>query len=49
EIDNFTGVSSPYEEPKAPDLIIDTTQLTLKESVKKILELTLANTVLKEF
>ncbi len=48
KIDNFTGVTSPYEEPEAPDLIIDTTQLTLKESVKKVLELTLSNTVLKE-
>jgi len=49
KIDNFTGVTSPYEEPEAPDLIIDTTQLTLNESVKKILELTLVTTVLKEF
>ena len=24
EIDNFTGISSPYEEPKTPDLILDT-------------------------
>ncbi|MCK4947013.1 MAG: adenylyl-sulfate kinase [Candidatus Aureabacteria bacterium] len=41
EIDNFTGVTSPYEEPEDPDLIIDTTRLTLKESARKVLELTL--------
>ena len=34
EIKNFTGIDSPYEEPINPDLIIDTSKLTLKESVK---------------
>jgi len=37
EIKNFTGVSSPYEAPESPDLIVDTDQETLDESVGKVL------------
>lgn len=36
EIKNFTGVSATYEEPKQPNLVIDTTHLSIEESVKKI-------------
>ena len=37
EIKNFTGISSPYEVPESPDLIVDTDQETLDESVDKVL------------
>ena len=37
EIKNFTGISSPYEAPESPDLIVDTDQETLDESVGKVL------------
>jgi adenylylsulfate kinase len=37
EINNFTGISSPYEVPESPDLIVDTDQETLDESVDKVL------------
>ena len=37
EIKNFTGVSSLYEVPESPDLIVDTDQETLDESVDKVL------------
>ena len=36
-IDDFTGISSPYEEPHNPELTIDTQNITIDESVKKIL------------
>lgn len=39
EIKDFTGISSPYEEPEKPDLKIDTSQLTLEESVQRIVAL----------
>ena len=39
EIKNFTGISSPYEEPENPDLKIDTSQLTLEESVQQVIDL----------
>ncbi len=39
EIKNFTGISSPYEEPDNPDLKIDTSQLTLEESVQQVIDL----------
>ena len=33
EIPHFTGVSSPYEEPETPDLVVDTENLTRGESL----------------
>jgi len=37
KIKNFTGISSPYEVPESPDLIVDTDQEILDESVDKVL------------
>lgn len=36
EIPNFTGVSSPYEKPVNPDLVLNTKELTLDECVLKL-------------
>ncbi len=38
-IKNYTGVSSPYEEPEGPDLVVDTEVLDIETSVRKVLEL----------
>lgn len=38
EISDFTGVSSPYEEPTQPDLELDTTELSVGECVERVLE-----------
>lgn len=37
EIPQFTGVSSPYEEPEEADLVLDTTALTVDECVSLVL------------
>ena len=37
EIKNFTGISSPYEAPVAPELIVNTGSLTLNESVDRVI------------
>lgn len=37
EIKQFTGIDSPYEEPVNPDITIDTAELSLDESVDKII------------
>ncbi len=39
EVANFTGVSSPYEPPENPDLVVDTGSQTLDESVKLVMNL----------
>ncbi len=39
EIKQFTGVSAPYEAPEAPELELRTDQLSIAESVTRILEL----------
>ena len=36
EIDNFTGISAPYEPPLNPTIEIDTTKQTIEESVETI-------------
>ena len=38
EIDNFTGVSSPYQVPENPEIIIDTSINSVEQSVELILE-----------
>lgn len=38
EIKNFTGIDSPYESPKHPELNIDTSKLDIEKSLKIILE-----------
>lgn len=41
EIKNFTGISAPFEAPAHPALTLDTSILSLEESVNKLLELIL--------
>ena len=38
KIANFTGISSPYEEPENPDIVVDTSGHTIEECVDIILE-----------
>ncbi len=38
EVKNFTGVDDPYEEPKDPELTLDTDRETVDESVRKVLD-----------
>jgi adenylylsulfate kinase-like enzyme len=37
EIQNFTGISDPYEEPLDPEVIVDSELEELEESVAKVL------------
>ena len=37
EIKDFTGVNAPYESPESPDIEINTEQLTVEQSVSKII------------
>jgi len=47
EIQNFTGISSPYEVSRSPDLIVDTSQETLNESVDKVLDVLINKVIIK--
>jgi bifunctional enzyme CysN/CysC len=38
ELKNFTGIDSPYEEPEAPEIRIDTTKLSADEAADLIVE-----------
>lgn len=37
EIDNFTGVSDPYEEPESPDVVVDSSTEGVEASVARVL------------
>ena len=39
EVPNFTGIDSPYEIPEHPDLILRTDQLSIEQSVGRLVEL----------
>lgn len=45
-IKDFTGISSPYEAPEAPELALDTGALPLEECVEKVLGLLRARGVI---
>jgi adenylylsulfate kinase len=37
-IKEYTGVSSPYEEPQNPDLVVDTEKIDIKAAAKRVIE-----------
>lgn len=37
EVKEFTGISAPYEEPLNPELMIDTSKMTVEESTRTVL------------
>ena len=39
QIQDFTGISSPYEDPEHPELVLDTAKLEVKECVNMIVAL----------
>ena len=38
EIKNYTGISSPYEKPKKPDLVINTATMPLQQCITTIID-----------
>ena len=48
EIKEFTGISSPYEEPENPDLIIDTANNSVEECVRVVINLLVERNVVRE-
>lgn len=38
QLTNFTGVDSPYEPPECPDIIIETTEITVEQAADKIIQ-----------
>ena len=38
KITDFTGISSPFEAPKNPELTINTSKLSIEESVQKVID-----------
>jgi adenylylsulfate kinase len=38
EIENFTGISDPYEAPQHPEVVVETDKLSVDECVERVLE-----------
>jgi bifunctional enzyme CysN/CysC len=38
EIQEFTGISAPYEEPEAAELVVDTSALPIEDSVRAVID-----------
>lgn len=47
EIKEFTGISSPYEAPEQPELILDTDKLPLEDCVNRVVDLLLSRNILQ--
>ena len=39
EIKDFTGISSPYEEPVNPELVVETSKHSLEECTKQVMDM----------
>lgn len=48
QIPFFTGIDSPYEAPEAPELIVNTHEQTLDESVQRVVTLLVQRGVIKD-
>jgi adenylylsulfate kinase len=48
EIKEFTGISSPYEEPENPELTLDTSSDSVEECVQAVIDLLVDRTVVRE-
>ncbi|MBN1479509.1 adenylyl-sulfate kinase [candidate division KSB1 bacterium] len=38
EIKEFTGISAPYEEPENPEIVVDTSELSIEKSVDAVID-----------
>jgi adenylylsulfate kinase len=48
EIPEFTGVSSPYEEPEKPELVVDTGSQSIEENVEMVINLLKSRGIIPE-
>lgn len=47
EVKNFTGIDSPYEVPRSPDIVINTGEFSIDESIARLLRLVEPRLVMK--
>ena len=47
EIPEFTGISAPYETPDTPELVVDTSELSIQESAEMVVNYLIKNKIIK--
>ena len=48
QINEFTGVSAPYEEPQNPEIVLETDKMSLDECIASLLDYLVKNEYIKE-
>lgn len=49
EIKDFTGISAPYEEPCAPELILETAELTVDQAANRVIQYLADQEIIKNY
>jgi adenylylsulfate kinase len=47
QVKEFTGISAPYEEPKNPEIVLDTDKMTLEECLERLMGYLIENDYLR--
>ncbi|MFC5469666.1 adenylyl-sulfate kinase [Cohnella suwonensis] len=45
KIPNFTGIDSPYEEPKNPELVLETNTMSIEDCIKRLIDYLVENPI----
>ena len=48
QIKDFTGISAVYEEPKQPEIVLETDKLSLQDCIKTMLDYLVHNGYIKQ-
>jgi adenylylsulfate kinase len=48
EIEEFTGIDSPYEEPEEPEIVLDTSELSVEDCAGRILDMLRDSGIIKK-
>ena len=48
EIKNYTGVEPSYEEPNISELVLDTEQISIEESVERVIQLLYSQAIIEK-
>lgn len=48
EITEFTGIDSPYEEPEEPEIVLDTSELSVEDCAGRIIDMLSGSAIIKK-
>ena len=48
DLKNFTGIDSPYEQPKSPEILVDTSSMSAEQCAEHIIRILRERNVIRE-